>query len=78
MKILVTGGCDFIATHVTEALSGEENEVFNYSLHPPLRSKERQHRQQGDILNAAALQGAFENFRARLKLLSKSQMAGEF
>lgn len=63
MKVLITGGSGFIGTSLLEALLRAGDTVLNYSLHSPLDSEQMQYWQQGDILNRAALQGAFEAFR---------------
>lgn len=63
MRILITGGSGFIGTNAIEAFSREQNIILNYSLHPPLDSKQEQYWQRGDIVDLTQTVAAFAEFQ---------------
>ncbi len=63
MRILITGGSGFIGTNAIDAFTREPVFVLNYSLDPPLKAEHRTYWRQGDILDAAAMTAAFQDFK---------------
>jgi nucleoside-diphosphate-sugar epimerase len=66
MRILITGGSGFIGTNLVDALSGEEHDLLNYSLHSPLKSEQTQYWCAGDILDPVATAAAFMEFQPNI------------
>lgn len=60
MRVLVTGGSGFIGANLTKKLVGEGHKVTNYDVHEPPGKLPGANWVRGDILDAAALWGAYE------------------
>lgn len=63
MKVLVTGGSGFIGTNLIDVFAGTGATLLNYSLHPPLKSEQKQYWHRGDILNASTTTAVFQDFQ---------------
>src|SRR5437763_15850477 len=63
MKLLITGGSGFIGTNAIEAFACDGDIILNYSLDPPLNSKQTPYWRAGDILDSAATTAVFREFR---------------
>ena len=63
MRILITGGSGFIGTNAIEAFSKDATALLNYSMHAPLNPEQTPYWCAGDILDATATTGAFQEFR---------------
>jgi len=63
VKLLITGASGFIGTNAVDIFSQHANAILNYSLHPPLKTEQKQYWLAGDILDAAATKAAFQQFQ---------------
>jgi nucleoside-diphosphate-sugar epimerase len=63
MRILITGGSGFIGTNLIETFACQENNILNYSLHPPLNPEQEHYWHAGEILNKKKTAALFQDFQ---------------
>lgn len=63
MRLLVTGGSDFIGTHVVDFYSAAGIPILNIDIRPPKKKCHEKYWQRCDILDRKHLERVFVNFR---------------